>query len=156
MNKKGTIGETINLGLATIIIFVLAIVFLLLSSLAKGGISGSLNEESKNLILKQEAEQSLIAYLKTSVQIERNNINQDITMADLIRLAKNEEVYEDLLKSKSMEIFDLIYDEYSLSAGLIGIKSTSEDIVSAAEKIAYIDIPLNSNGEKIRVILMIK
>lgn len=156
MNKKGVIGETINLGFATIIIFVLAIIFFLFSSLAKGGISGSLTEESKVLILKQEAEQSLIAYLKTPVQIERNGINQEITMADLIRLANNEKSYEEMLRLKSREIFDLVYDEYSLSAGNFGIKATSENIGLASRKMAFIEIPLNSSGEKLRVILMIK
>ena len=155
-DKKGVIGETINLGFATILIVVLSLLFFLFSGIIRGGISGSLTEKSEDLVLKQEAENSLIAYLKTPVIIQRNDISQDILMVDLIRLSVNEKAYEELLKSKSLEIFDGVYDEYSLSIGDIEVKTTAEKISTASKKIAFIDIPLNQNEEKMRVILMIK
>ncbi len=155
-DKKGVIGETINLGLAAIIIVVLAIIFFIFSSLSKSGISGSLIEESENLMLKQEAEQSLIAYLKTPVQIKRNGIDQEITIADLIRLAKNEVAYEDILKSRTIEIFDSVYSEYYISVGDLVIRSNVEETSKIKEKMAFIDIPLNANEDKIRIMLMIK
>ena len=155
-DKKGVIGETINLGFATILIVVLSLLFFLFSGIIRGGISGSLTEKSEDLVLKQEAENSLIAYLKTPLIIERNDISQEILIVDLIRLAVNEKAYEELLKSKSLEIFDGVYDEYSLSIGDIEVKTTAEKISTASKKIAFIDIPLNQNEEKMRVILMIK
>ncbi len=155
-DKKGVIGETINLGLATIIIAVLAIIFFIFSSLSKSGISGSLIEESENLMLKQEAEQSLIAYLKTPVDIKRNDADQEITMSDLIRLAKNEKAYEDILKSITIEIFDSVYNEYYISIGDRVIKTNTEETSKIGNKMAFIDIPLNANEEKIRIMLMIK
>ena len=76
--KRGVIGETLNLGFATIIIVVLAIMFFLFSSIIKGGISVSLTEKSEDLIFRQEAESSLLAYLKTPVTIERNEILDEV------------------------------------------------------------------------------
>ena len=74
----------------------------------------------------------------------------------MIRLEKNEEVYEDLLISKSSEIFDSVYEDYSLSINDIKVKTSVEDITIASIKLAFIDIPLSDNEENVRIILIIK
>ena len=154
-NKKGAIGEGISIGITSIFIVLIVIVFVLISSFIGGGISKDLTDYSNNLIKKQEAEISLQAYLKTPVEIDRNNIQQNITIADLIRLSQIDKAYEGLLKTESKKIFDKIYGDYSLHVNLINIKSTDESIGIAAMKIATINIPLNIN-ENIPVRIMIK
>lgn len=150
-NKKANVGEGINLTIAAVIIILLMLIFILLSSWITGGNSRDMKEESEDLTLKQQAENSLISYLKTPISTEL----QKMTMADMIRLAQDDGMYEGILVKETKDIFDKIYGDYSLSAGKIEIKTTTENVGTAGRKIAFIDIP-SINNKTLRIILMIK
>lgn len=154
-NKRGAIGEGITIGITSILIVLIVIVYVIISSFIGNGISKDLTEYSGNLIKKQQAEVSLQAYFITPVEINRNNIKQEITIADLIRLSQIDKTYEEVLKSKSNEIFDKIYSDYSLHVGTLDIKSTDESTGIAAMKMASVNVPLDTE-KNINVRLMIK
>lgn len=119
--KKGSIGTAMTLGVATIIILVIIIIFILITGFVTSGISKNLAENAERLKFGEEAHQSLAAYLKTPVQVDINNIRQEITMSDMIRLTQisgdSKETYSKILELKSREIFDKTYDVYVLLVG---------------------------------------
>lgn len=116
-NKKAQVGTTMTLGLATLIIIFLIIAFVIISTFIAGGISRGIKTESIAMSSKEEAITSLIAYLQTPVNISINEKEQEIIIADLIRLATVNRSYEKVLQEKSKEILDLVYKgKYALHA----------------------------------------
>ena len=116
-NKKAQVGTTMTLGLATLIIIFLIIVFVLLSTLIARGISKGIKTESITMSGKEESLTSLFAYLQTPVSISIDEKEQNISMADLIRLASLNRSYEKILQEKSKEILDPLYKgKYALHA----------------------------------------
>ncbi len=116
-NKKAQIGETMTLGLATLVIIFLIIIFFLISTFIGGGASKNIESESKAISVKEEAMTSLLAYLQTPANITINEKEQNISIADLIRLATVNRSYEKVLQEKSKEILDPVYKgKYALHA----------------------------------------
>lgn len=117
-NKKAQVGTTMTLGLATLIIIFLIIVFVLLSTLIALGTSKGIKTESITMSSKEESSTSLFAYLQTSVIINVNEKEQNISIADLIRLwAKDrdsQKLYEEKLKEETSKILDAVYACYEL------------------------------------------
>ena len=108
-NKKAQIGETMTLGVATLIIIFLIIAFFLISILIAGGTSKNIDSGSITMSSKEEAITSLLAYLQTPVNITIDEKEQNISMADLIRLASLNKSYKKILQEKSKDILDPIY-----------------------------------------------
>ncbi len=154
-NKKASIGEGISIGVTSILIVLIVIVYVLISSFIGNGISKDLTEYSNSLVKKQQAEVSLQAYLITPVEINQNNSKQNITIADLIRLSNIDQKYEETLKLESKKIFDKIYGDYSLHVGMTNIKSTTEGLGEAVIEIVSMNVPLNID-KNISVRMMIK
>lgn len=108
-NKKAQIGPTMTLGLATLIIIFLIVAFVIVSIFIAGGISKGIKTESITMSSKEEAKTSLLAYLQTPVNISVDEKEQEVVIADLIRLATLNSDYEKILQEKSKEILDPVY-----------------------------------------------
>lgn len=130
-NKKAQISEILTMPEATIIIIFLLIVFIAISLLITSGASKYSEKESIKISSKESALVSLQAYLQTPVDVEIDGATKNIKMADLIKLAVKNEIYQSVLKEKTKEIFYPIYgDNYfiHLSSPLLEIVSTSAGI----------------------------
>lgn len=144
-NKKAQVGTTMTLGLATLIIIFLIIAFVIISTFIAGGISRGIKTESITMSSKEEALTSLFAYLQTPVSISIDEKEQEIIIADLIRLATVNRSYEKVLQEKSKEILDPVYKgKYALHAlpleivSVIGRPSFAYTLIPSKEPIQVI------------------
>lgn len=119
MSKKAQIGTTMTYIVATILIALLLILLFVFSNFFKKDVGGEIEVISS----KEESLVSLNAYLQTPVNVSVNEKEQIITMADLIRLADLDKSYKEILKEKTKEIFDPVYEKYVIHAYPIEIVS---------------------------------
>jgi len=91
---------------ATIVVAILFVVFFILTK------SVSINPKvaPSELAAKEQILDSLIVYLNTPVNVD----NQAIKMSDLIRLAKLNPAYKDILKAETEGALGKTYDGYSI------------------------------------------
>jgi len=117
-NKKAQIGEAMTLGLATLIIILLIIAFFLISILIAGVTSKNIESGSITMSSKEEAITSLLAYLQTPISISVDEKEQNMSIADLIRLwakdKNSQKLYKEKLKEETSNIFDAVYACYEL------------------------------------------
>jgi hypothetical protein len=103
-NKKAQlIGTSMALMVTSAIIIALLVVFFLFISVMPSGKAKAVSSDS----LKMQVSDSLIAYLESPVSVD----GQDIKISELIRLAKTNSRYKDILKEASEGIFDKVYGE---------------------------------------------
>ena len=139
--KKGT-GKIVTSGplmTATIVVAILLIIFFIFTKAVaiKPKVQGI-----DALAAKEQILDSLIAYLNTPVYAD----NQEIKIADLIRLSKSNPPYKDALRSKTEEIFDKTYGEhysievkniFSLDKG-VAVKQTYQETLTIPDNIEII------------------
>ena len=125
----------------TIVIAILLIAFFLFAK------SAALKPKVKDisaLVMEAQSFSSLEAYINTPVMLN----NQEIIMADLIRLAAKGET-KMTLESETKKIFDKIYSDWAFSAAGVNIGSMEGKIIS--------EITIaGANGERINVQLGVK
>jgi hypothetical protein len=100
MNKKAA-GKEILYFMATIFIILILIVFFFLSKFFSPKAPDIVSEFSIN----EQNVISLISFLKTTVDVE----SQNITMADLIRLSQMDSKYQTIIKEEAGNLFDPLY-----------------------------------------------
>ena len=124
---------------ATIVVAILLIIFFIFTKAVaiKPKVHGI-----DALAAKEQILDSLTAYLNTPVYAD----NQEIKIADLIRLAKSNPSYKDTLRSKTEEIFDKTFGNhyaievkniFSLDKG-VAIKQTYQETLTIPDNIEII------------------
>jgi len=123
-NKKAQIGETMTLTVATFIIIFLLIIFILISSLVTANIFKKAKGESIKISAKESTLLSLEAYLQTPVNVKIDNIDKEIKISDLIRLAYIDDSYRKPLTEKTKEILNPVFgNSYNIHVYLFEIVS---------------------------------
>jgi hypothetical protein len=104
MNKKAIIGREFLYFLAVVFIVLLLILTFILSTLLRPGASGTSYEPELQKISDQNIV-SLTAFLNTKTAVD----GQNITMADLARLARMDSNYTTIFKEKSKTILSPVF-----------------------------------------------
>lgn len=124
-NKKAEIGETMTLLVATFLLVFIFVIFILITTFITAGVSKQSQEQSLKMSAKESATASLFAYLQTPVDISVGGKQENMEIADLIRIAYSNEAYQEILKEKTKEILDPVYGKkYFVHAYPIEIIST--------------------------------
>lgn len=114
-NKKGALLGPINALIASTIVIAIILAIAFFFILVARSPVDIVDQKVSIVAFKQEASQSLIAYLHTPVLVSVDGRNQEMEMIDLIRLAKINSSYASVLKDKTLEIFDKVYpNEYGI------------------------------------------
>jgi preprotein translocase subunit SecF len=104
-NKKGQIGESIQDLVGLVIIAILLILFFVISN-AAWGISGQETKDvSTQQYLHDQEHKALEAFMQKQVTVQE----QEITMAELIRLSQIDQTYKSVLENEVKNAFDDIY-----------------------------------------------
>ncbi len=114
-NKKGQAGELIQDTVGLIAIVFLLIIFFVISSVILGSPDKELSRIATSQATHSQEHISLYALLQKTAEIEIDGTTQEMTIAELARLAKIDPGYDALLKQKAAEAYTDIYDyEFSL------------------------------------------
>jgi len=100
MNKKA-VGKELLYFVATVFIIVLLVLFFLLSTFFSPDIP-KITEISS---IQKEGLISLLAFLNSKTEVD----GQNVSMADIMRLAQADEKYKSKLEEESTKIFDPLY-----------------------------------------------
>ena len=112
-SKKGAIGETFTMLLATITIVVILVIFFAVFKVWTAGISLDASQKEKSISFAIQETATLESYLKSAVSVNEGNI----TMADLIRATAADSQYKQEYKEKlgkATADFFLGYKDFNL------------------------------------------
>lgn len=107
-NKKGQIGEALQDIVGAVIIIALLIIFFFISQIFWKGSVDELKKSSEEQLIHNQEHLSLQAWLQKQTTITYNNKEQNLTIAELIRLSKINSSYKTILEQEAL-VFD-IYD----------------------------------------------
>ena len=110
ISKKGQIiGESMALFSTTVLLILFFVAFfILIKSLS---VNNKDTAAADSFALKYAAENSLVSYLNTPVKLN----NENMSMTDLIELARVDSSYKELLQTSTHEILDrALGDKYSI------------------------------------------
>lgn len=141
LNKKAQIGETLSLGMATIVIIFLLVIFMVFSSIITAGVPKDIEAKGKMIADKNAGYVSLMAFLNTPVEINMDNVKQKMIMSDLIRLALIDSNYEQFVENEAQNSFKDIFKSYRFSIKDTAIK---EGTIMPLKNKVEIQLPLDS------------
>ncbi|MCX8193812.1 MAG: hypothetical protein N3G19_00380 [Candidatus Pacearchaeota archaeon] len=123
INKKGQIGEAFQDVVGAVIIVVLLIIFAVLSGIFWAGAKSEIQKSSEELLIHNQEHLSLQSWLQKPIKINYNNEEQNLTIAELIRLSKINSTYKTLLEQEAAAFniynykFDILKPEDLIKLG---------------------------------------
>jgi len=134
MSRRGQlVGESLTLFVVTMVVLGLMLIFFFMIRSINTGATDT--ESMKSFALEDSAWQSLKAYANTPVNIEYGGENVKLSMIGLIRLAKIDNSYENILEKESTKIFTEVYgnNNYRLNVKDVFSIGRVESVSSAAQ-----------------------
>jgi uncharacterized protein (UPF0333 family) len=128
MSNKGQLGDTTILIVSTIVIALMLVVFFFL---IKSVTIGKSANEADVASLQEQNIASLRAYLDTKVNIQE----QEMRMADLIRIASVNPNYENEAIAQTENIFNRVYSKwgFSTTTGLSAGEKIDKDTAASVD-----------------------